>query len=209
MINYLNIEMFLKFMGEKNKQDNTHKKDNANVIDGSPETLTGQRCPICMKDTLTLMEMDRDVPYFGKVYIFSMSCSDCGYHKADTESEKNEPAKYTLEITSEEDMNIRVVKSSTATVKIPRIMSIEPGPTSNGYITNIEGLLNRVKVMLEKARDDAEDNEERKKAKNMLKKVQDAMWGNDKLTVILEDPHGNSAIISEKAVKAKMKPITQ
>jgi len=172
----------------------------------APAILEGQKCPMCFKDTLVLMESERDVPYFGKLAIFSMDCNGCNYHKADVESvEKNDPAKYTLTVSSEQDLNVRVVKSSTATVKIPRIMSIEPGPASNGYVTNIEGLLNRVKVMLEKARDDEEDKVKRKKAKNMLKKVQDALWGHDKIDVIIEDPEGNSAIISEKAKKEKLK----
>ena len=30
------------------------------------------------------------------------------------------------------------------------------------------------------------------------------MWGKEKLKIIVEDPSGNSAIISEKAVKSKL-----
>lgn len=171
----------------------------------SPDILEGQKCPMCFKDTLTLIDAEREIPYFGRVYLFSMDCSSCNYHKADIESaEEKEPCKYSFEVSSEADLNIRVVKSANATVKIPRIMSIESGPTSNGYVTNVEGILNRVKVMLEKARDDAEDNEDRKKAKNMLKKIQDVLWGRDKITITIEDPTGNSSIISEKAVKGKL-----
>lgn len=171
----------------------------------APDVLEKQKCPMCFKDTLTLTDAEREVPYFGLVYLFSMDCSTCNYHKADLESaEEKEPSKYSFEVSSEADLNVRVVKSANATIKIPRIMSIESGPTSNGYVTNIEGILNRVKVMLEKARDDAEDNEDRKKAKNMLKKIQDVLWGRDKITITIEDPTGNSSIISEKAVKSKL-----
>ena len=67
--------------------------------------------------------------------------------------------------------------------------------------TNVEGVLNRVKTMLEKTRDGAEEKSDRKKAKNMLKKVQDAMWGRGEIKIIIEDKTGNSAIISDKAVK--------
>jgi C4-type Zn-finger protein len=31
------------------------------------------------------------------------------------------------------------------------------------------------------------------------------MWGQEKLKLIIEDPSGNSAIISDKAVKSKLK----
>ncbi|OVE74791.1 hypothetical protein BVX95_01175, partial [archaeon D22] len=164
-------------------------------------------CPMCGKNELTLMEDERDVPYFGAVYLFSMNCSNCKYHKADVETEGgDDPTRYTFKIESEEDMSVRVIKSGDATLKIPRIMTIEPGPASNGYITNIEGIFNRVKHQLESARDNAEEKEERKKAKNMLKKIQNIMWGNDSITITLEDPTGNSAIISDKAEKSKYKP---
>jgi zinc finger protein len=171
-----------------------------------PEILTGQKCPMCFKDSLTLMENHRDVPYFGPVVLFSMDCDACQYHKADVEClEENDGAKYTLTVENEEDLKARVVKSSTATVKVPRIMSIDPGPASNGYVTNVEGVLNRVKVMLEKTRDTEDDKVKRKKAKNLLKKVQAVLWGHDKIDVIIEDPKGNSAILSKKAKKDKVK----
>lgn len=175
-------------------------------MDKAPNTITGELCPFCSEKTLTLMEEEMEVPYFGKMSLYSMSCSSCKYHKADVEAiDKKEPAKYTIEIDSEKDMNIRIVKSSEATVKIPHITTIEPGPASNGYITNVEGLLNRVKHQVEVMRDTEEDEELKKKAKNMLKKITRVMWGQESVKIILEDPSGNSAIISEKAVKAKLK----
>ena len=155
---------------------------------------------------MTLIEDETEVPYFGKIYIFSMTCSNCKYHKADVESaEEREPCKYTFEISSEEDMKVRIVKSGRATVKIPHMMSIDPGPASNGFVTNIEGILNRMKHALEIARDDAEDPADKKKAKNMMKKLGRIMWGKEKVKLIIEDPSGNSAIISEKAEKSKLK----
>ncbi|MBI2110570.1 ZPR1 zinc finger domain-containing protein, partial [Candidatus Woesearchaeota archaeon] len=84
-------------------------------------------------------EEEIDVPSFGKTFIFSMTCEGCGYRKADVESaEQKPPCKFELDVTDEKDLSIRVVKSGEATVKIPRIMTIEPGPTSEGYITNVE-----------------------------------------------------------------------
>jgi len=173
---------------------------------GKPNTLPGQPCPMCKKKTLTLMESESEVPYFGKVFLFSMNCSNCKYHMADIETaDKHEPCKYTIEVCSEKDMNIRVVRSSKATVKIPYIITIEPGPTAIGYITNIEGILNRVKKAIGDAKESAEDNSDKKKAKNMLKKLQKVMWGQEKIKIIIEDPSGNSAIVSENAVKSKLK----
>jgi ZPR1-related zinc finger protein len=171
------------------------------------ETLEGEICPFCHEKKLVLMDMKKDIPFFGATYIFSMDCSGCGYHKADIESEiPKEPCKYTIELSSEEDMKIRVVKSSIANIKIPHIGDIMSGSSSNGYVTNVEGILNRMIKQLEVIRDNEEEEEEsRKKAKNMIKKLHRVVWGQEKQKLIIEDSTGNSAIISDKAVKEKLK----
>jgi len=170
------------------------------------DTLEKQPCPICGKSTCTLSEGEQEIPYFGQVAVFGMSCTDCGFKKSDVEAiEPKEGSKFTYEIESEDDMNVRVVRSSEATVKIPHMISLDPGPASNGYVTNIEGVLNKFKDTLENARDAEDDNTKKKKLKNMIKKLQKVIWGQEKVKLIIEDPTGNSAIISEKAVKAKVK----
>ncbi|MBU90407.1 hypothetical protein CMO94_02595, partial [Candidatus Woesearchaeota archaeon] len=35
---------------------------------------------MCFKKTLVLMEKETEVPYFGKVFLFSMTCGNCKYH---------------------------------------------------------------------------------------------------------------------------------
>jgi len=170
------------------------------------ETIDGELCPFCNEKTLSLTETSRDIPFFGVCHIFSMDCTNCKYHKADVEAENSsEPVKFTLDITEEADMKIRVIKSSGATVKIPYVGTIESGETANGYITNVEGILNRIKVQTEHLREAAEEDDEKTKAKNMLKKITRIMWGQEKAQLIIEDQSGNSAIISPKAVKSALK----
>jgi len=169
------------------------------------EIMKGQQCPICSKKTLTLAQEEMDIPFFGKTFVFSMNCSSCGYKESDVESsEKKEPSKYTLEITSDKDMNIRIIRSSTGTIKIPHVATIEPKTNAEGYITNIEGVLERIKTQVEHIRDNSEDDEEKTKAKNLVKKITRIIWGQEKAKIILEDTAGNSAIISDKAVKEKL-----
>lgn len=165
-----------------------------------------QQCPMCNQKTLILTERDMEVPYFGKVLLFSMTCTSCKYHLADIEAaEEKEPVKYEFEISSEEDMKVRVVKSAQATVKMPHLATITPGPAAQGYVTNIEGILSRVKYQVEVAKEMEEDEEDKKKAKNILKKILNITWGKEKQKLIIEDPSGNSAIISDKAVKTPLK----
>jgi len=171
-----------------------------------PAVIQGEKCPACGEKKLSLIESEMDIPYFGKCYIFSMDCSACNYHKADVEAaEQGEPTRYTLDIDTEKDMRIRVVRSSQATVKIPYITTIEPNEGSNGYVTNVEGIFSRVKKQVELLRDSEEDEELKKKARNMLKKIMNIMIGREKSKLIIEDPSGNSAILSPKAVKTAMK----
>jgi|TARA_B100000315_G_scaffold4459_1_gene4413 zinc finger protein len=173
---------------------------------GEPDSTSGETCPLCHKKALVLMEKETEVPYFGKVFLFSMTCSNCKYHKSDVEAAgKKEPCKYTFEMSNEKDMKVRVVKSAEATVKIPHITTITPGPAAQGFVTNIEGILNRIKYQIETARDTAEDDADKKKAKNLLKKLMKIMWGQEKQKIIIEDPSGNSAIISDKAERSALK----
>ncbi len=171
------------------------------------DKLTKQPCPLCNKKTLTLTEEKKEIPYFGNVYLFSMICSSCHYNKSDVETEtQNQPAKYTINVNSQKDMQIRIVKSSEATVKIPQLrMSVTPGPSSIGYISNIEGLLKRFEDIIEKEKELAEDPETKKRAKNLLKKIRKVKLGEIELKIIIEDPSGNSAIISKKAKIEKLK----
>ena len=174
----------------------------------APEILGGQPCPMCHENKLTLMERDIEVPYFGKLYAFSMHCEGCKFHKADVETaQQGEPSRYTFEIESEKDMNVRIIKSAEATVKFPHITTIEPGTISQGYVTNIEGLLNRIKHQIEVLRDTAEEEEDRTKAKNLLKKIFRITCGEEKQKLIIEDPSGNSAIISERAKREGLKGV--
>ncbi len=169
--------------------------------------LKNQKCPICKKNTLTLIEETYNIPHFGKSFLMSMNCSNCNFHKADVESEEiKPPCKYTFTIKNKSDLNIKVIKSSEATVKIPQLkLSVTPGPSSIGYITNIEGILSRFKKIIEEQIDIAEEQEIKKKAKNLLKKLWKVELGELELKIIVEDPSGNSAILSDKAEIKKLK----
>lgn len=191
-------------------QKTDDKKQKIEAGNDTAELMSGEECALCHKKTATYMQSEKDIPYFGRVYVFSVTCEnpECKYHKADIESaEQRDPVKYSIEISGDADMHIRVIKSSEATVKIPHVITITPGPASNGYVTNVEGILNRVKSAIESAKTDAEeeDSEAKQKARKLIKKLNRAIVGQDSIKIIIEDPSGNSAIISEKAVKEILK----
>jgi|SRR3989344_1046311 len=170
------------------------------------DELKNQKCPVCKQDTLTLIEENYNIPHFGKCFLMSMDCSNCNFHKVDVESEeRKEPCKYSFVIKSKSDLSVKVIKSSEATIKIPQLkLSVTPGPSSTGYITNVEGILSRFKKIIEDQRDLEEEPEIKKKAKNLLKKLWKVELGEIELKITLEDPSGNSAILSDKAEVQKL-----
>ncbi|MBS3139850.1 ZPR1 zinc finger domain-containing protein [Candidatus Woesearchaeota archaeon] len=167
--------------------------------------LANQQCTFCGENKATLQEDEIDIPHFGRVFIFSMHCDACNAHQADVEpAEQKEPCRFTLEVTSEDDLNIKIVKSGEATLKIPHVITIESGPAAQGYVTNVEGLLERVKGVIESAAESEEDPNAKKKARNLIKKLNKVQVGRESLKIIIEDQTGHSAIISEKAQRSKL-----
>ena len=171
------------------------------------DKVDNEKCPMCMEDKLSLTEEEMEIPYFGKVFLFGMQCSGCGFNKSDVESaEQKDPVKLTFTVQNKKDLNARVVKSSEASVKIPQLkMSMEPGTNSIGFISNVEGLLQKFKKILEDERDLAEEDDIRKTAKNLLKKLWHVECGEMELKIVIEDPSGNSAIISDKTLSEPLK----
>lgn len=179
------------------------------------DVIENELCPFCNNNTLTLTEDSIDIPFFGVCYVFSMSCSSCHYRKSDIEAEENrEPAKHEITIEGDEDLKIRVVRSSEGLITIGKLGSIEPGENAEGFVSNIEGLLERFKKIVDGYKISPEDMEEaseedianHEKAREMLKKLNRVLMGSDKITISIEDQTGNSAIISDKTKITKLKP---
>tara|TARA_Y100000310_G_C20673065_1_gene811355 strand:- start:628 stop:1149 length:522 start_codon:yes stop_codon:yes gene_type:complete len=171
------------------------------------EILKGQTCPVCLKKSLELSEDEKDIPYFEKIYLFSMKCSDCDFSKSDLESEDNKgPSSYSFTVESKEDLKVRIVKSGSAKIKFPSLRTnVEPAEASEGYVSNVEGIIKRFEDVLTIERDNADDPSAKKTAKNLLKKLWKVKLGELTLKIVIEDPTGNSAIVSKKAELKKIK----
>ncbi|HII14899.1 MAG TPA: ZPR1 zinc finger domain-containing protein [Nanoarchaeota archaeon] len=175
------------------------------------DKIDGEKCPMCGEKKLTLIEDEQDIPYFGKTFIYSMQCSNCGFFKSDVEAaETKEPCKITFKVEKEADLKVRLVKSSEAKVTIPELKAdMTPGENSIGFVSNTEGLIDKFEKIIQgekKAAEEEDDAAVKTRAKNLLKKIWNAKCGEGALTIIIEDPSGNSAIISEKAVVEPLKP---
>jgi len=166
-------------------------------------------CLICGgKNTLKALQYIHDIPYFGKVMESTIICEKCGYRSADVMIlEEKEPKLYTVKVEEEKDLFTRVVRSKSGTIELEELgIKIEPGPASQGFVSNVEGVLERVRETLLMARDFKEqenDNEAVKKIDELLGYIEDVKEGKKPLTVKIMDPFGNSALIGEK-VKSRL-----
>ncbi len=157
-------------------------------------------CPVCGgKGTFVITSHQIDIPYFGPVLETTMICEKCNFRRSDVfPLEVREPKKYKLKIKSEKDLNKRVVRSSSAYIEIPELgVEITPGPLAEGFVSNVEGVLNRVDNILQTLIRWAETEEQKKKAEELREKIKNIKEGKESATLILIDPLGHSAIIGE------------
>lgn len=159
------------------------------------------KCPACSVEGKAKSIMKEiEIPHFGKVLETTIQCPECGFKHSDIIAlEQNDPAKYVIEI-NKNNLSVRVVRSQSATVSIPEIgVKVEPGPKSEGYVTNIEGILTRFEDAVKKALNLFDDEESQINAKNTLSMIEELKKGNGTATLIMLDPFGQSKIVSENA----------
>jgi len=166
-------------------------------------------CPICGgKNTLKAIQHIHEIPYFGKVMESTIICERCGYRNADVMIlEEREPKLYKVRVEDEKDLSTRVVRSKSGTIELKEIgVRIEPGPSAEGFVSNVEGILERAKDVLRMAKDFKEqegDEKAVKKIDTILDYIEEVRKGKKPLTVSVMDPFGNSALIGEK-VKSRL-----
>ncbi|MEW6070829.1 MAG: ZPR1 zinc finger domain-containing protein [Candidatus Thermoplasmatota archaeon] len=160
------------------------------------------QCPICNTKNLICRVATLKIPYFGEILQITTLCNSCNYRHADIlTTTSKEPVRYEYKISSERDMIVRVVRSSSGIIKIPELgVTIEPKVSGEAFVSNVEGVLERVKsIALQLA-----ESENSPKARVIIDRIERLKRGEEKATLIIEDPLGNSAIISKKAKKTKL-----
>ncbi len=161
-------------------------------------------CPTCSEE-IEFRYQTENIPYFSDILIISANCPHCGYRYVDTQVLKSaKPARYTLAVSSPEDLAARIVRSMTASLAIPELgVEIDPGPACTGFVSNVEGVLDRIEQVVIGAEREG-DPSQKENARTLLKRIGQARDGNLAFTLILDDPSGNSVIVSDKAEKSDL-----
>ncbi|MGB9635993.1 MAG: ZPR1 zinc finger domain-containing protein [Thermoplasmata archaeon] len=155
-------------------------------------------CPSCGKKKVSMHTTLLDIPYVGTCIQSTIICKDCGYKSSDVSPVENRGAvKIEFVIEKPEDLDARVVKSSKAKIIFKELgVEIVPGPESETYISNVEGILRRFEDVLENIRPSL-SGKELAKYYDIKERIERIIAGTEKLTVVIEDPTGISAIIRE------------
>ncbi|PWR70114.1 ZPR1 zinc finger domain-containing protein [Methanospirillum lacunae] len=158
-------------------------------------------CPACGEEVEYLYETE-NIPYFSEILIITCSCPLCGYRFSDVQSlTSREPVRIEFPVTSEEDLMVRVVRSTQGEIQIPELgVEITPGPACEGFVSNVEGILMRIDKVLDSAIIDGDD-EQRRNAMDLKEKIALVKTGSFRITLIIIDPMGNSVIDSDRAKK--------
>lgn len=169
------------------------------------EQVIEMPCPMCHDDdNLRMMAHVDEIPYFGEHTQVTVLCHGCGWRQTDfIPAEGRKPGGWTFEIESEDDLSVRVVRSSSCTVCIPELdLEVNPGSASTGFVTNMEGLLVRfidiVKMVSKSIGDDEPENQQI--LLGMLHRLHHAGREGKALKIELLDPHGLSQILHDRAI---------
>ncbi|MCX8172190.1 MAG: ZPR1 zinc finger domain-containing protein, partial [Archaeoglobaceae archaeon] len=139
------------------------------------------------------------------ILLTSISC-ECGFKHADSiVLGEKEPVRYKIKA-NRNNLFTKVIRSTSGTIRIPELgISVEPGPASQAFITNLEGVLSRIADIVRVAMKWNENDVEKvKRCEWILERIRQVIEGDEELTILLEDPFGNSLILSDESFREKL-----
>ena len=167
-------------------------------------------CPVCSKfgDVYMIAHVSQ-IPYIGEHTQVTVICHSCAWRQTDfIPAEGKKAGGWSLVIENEDNLKSRVVRSSSCTVKIEELdLQVFPGSSSTGYVSNVEGVLNRFLKIIDMVFDDLKNDTEvhdEEIARLESMKTQIINLGkkeSNSLTLTLLDPHGHSMIIDKSAIE--------
>lgn len=182
--------------GESNvvKQEPMFPTDHDELETSQIESL----CVHCHSQGITRLLLVR-IPFFRDVVLSSFSCEHCNYSNVDLQSAdriQDNGARYSLNVDSTKDLNRRVVKTDTTTIKVPEVELEIPPESQKGTLTTIEGIFERTISGLEQEQPVRRimDPENAKKIDDFVTKLKDLLNRTKPFKFIMDDPTGNCFI---------------
>ncbi|XP_017042054.1 zinc finger protein ZPR1 [Drosophila ficusphila] len=156
-------------------------------------------CPNCQAPCETNMKLT-NIPHFKEVVIMATVCGSCGHKTNEVKSGGGvEPqgVRFRVQIASKEDLTRDVLKSETCSLSIPEL-DLEVGPHALcGRFTTVEGLLAAMRDQLDGTFfHDSADETAKQQMQRFLETFDDVSNLKRVITLVLEDPAGNTYVQS-------------
>uniref|UniRef100_A0A671N6W6 Zinc finger protein ZPR1 n=1 Tax=Sinocyclocheilus anshuiensis TaxID=1608454 RepID=A0A671N6W6_9TELE len=182
---------------EERVRGGVFKDINAEDEDQQP-TVIESLCMTCYENGSTRLLLTK-IPFFKEIIISSFTCPHCNWTNTEIQSAgriQEQGVLYTLQVKTKEDMNREVVKSDSASTRIPQLDFEIPAFTQNGSLSTIEGLLDRAVAGLEQDQPirKATDPVVAEKIEEFIQRLKKLKEVEKEFTLIIDDPSGNSFI---------------
>ncbi|XP_032328567.1 zinc finger protein ZPR1 isoform X2 [Camelus ferus] len=155
-------------------------------------------CMNCYRNGITRLLLTK-IPFFREIIVSSFSCEHCGWNNTEIQSAgriQDQGVRYTLTVRAQEDMNREVVKTDSATTRIPELDFEIPAFSQKGALTTVEGLISRAISGLEQDQPTRRANEEAmaESIDEFIVKLKELKQVASPFTLIIDDPSGNSFV---------------
>uniref|UniRef100_A0A8D1HC07 Zinc finger protein 259 n=1 Tax=Sus scrofa TaxID=9823 RepID=A0A8D1HC07_PIG len=155
-------------------------------------------CMNCYRNGMTRLLLTK-IPFFREIIVSSFSCEHCGWNNTEIQSAgriQDQGVRYTLTVRAQEDMNREVVKTDSATTRIPELDFEIPAFSQKGALTTVEGLISRAISGLEQDQPTRRANEEAvaERIDKFIVKLKELKQVASPFTLVIDDPSGNSFV---------------
>ncbi|XP_037361522.1 zinc finger protein ZPR1 [Talpa occidentalis] len=155
-------------------------------------------CMNCYRNGMTRLLLTK-IPFFREIIVSSFSCEHCGWSNTEIQSAgriQDQGVRYSLTVKTQEDMNREVVKTDSATTRIPELDFEIPAFSQKGALTTIEGLISRAISGLEQDQPTRRAKEEvvAERIDAFIVKLKELKHVTSPFTLIIDDPSGNSFV---------------
>ncbi|XP_058094229.1 uncharacterized protein LOC131240169 isoform X2 [Magnolia sinica] len=142
-----------------------------------------------------------NIPYFQEVIVMASSCDACGYRSSELKPGGQIPTKgkrITIRVQNMDDLSRDVIKSDTASVKVPELDLELTSGTLGGVVTTVEGLITKISENLERVHGftfgDSLDDWKSNKWQDFKSRLIKLLKVEDPWTLIIDDALANSFV---------------
>lgn len=158
-------------------------------------------CPDCHTSCDTNMKLTK-IPHFKEVVIMATNCDNCGHRSNEVKSSggiSEKGVRIEVKVSEKSDFSRDLLKSEFCSLSL-RELECDIGPHALcGRFTTVEGLLIAIKEQLIVQSGmffDSQDTQQKEKMNNFFEKLDDVLKNKMEVTLILDDPTGNSYVQS-------------